>query len=108
VRGLGSIEYVQNRFQNSIDVFMHLVVPEISAPDNPLPPISECGRFVRRGMLPAIDFDNEMRVRAKEIYHVTVDRHLPLELQAIESSVAQTEPEDSLRICLIGAKAPRS
>jgi hypothetical protein len=43
-------------------------------------------------MLPAIEFDDQTRIRTAEIGNVTINRHLPLELPSTQSSIAQTEP----------------
>jgi hypothetical protein len=108
VRGIGSIEDVQDRLQNAIDIFMHFIVPESQHQTTHglqnLRPI----RFIRRGVLPAVDLDDEMRFGTQEIHDIAVDRHLSPELQAVEPSIAQAEPEDTLGIRLVTAQSSRS
>jgi hypothetical protein len=43
-------------------------------------------------MLTTIELDDETCVWTAEIGDVSIDRHLPLELPSIQTSIAQTEP----------------
>ena len=56
-------------------------------------------------MLPAIQLDNESSFRATEINHEAIDRHLPFELQTVQTSIAQLEPKHTLSVCLVATKA---
>jgi hypothetical protein len=58
-------------------------------------------------MLPAVDFDDQLSVGAKEVGHEAINRYLSLELPAIKSAITQSKPQDALRIGLITAQSPR-
>ncbi len=108
MRGFGSIEGVQDRFQNPVDIFVHLVIPEsqhqITHRFQNLRPV----RFVSRSVLTAIYLDDEMSIGAEEIHGIAINGYLPPELQPIEPAIAQPQPEDTLGIRLVTAQSSRS
>jgi hypothetical protein len=85
---------------------VYLVIPEsqhqISHGLQNLRPV----RFVGSGMLPTIELDDEMSIGAEKIHDISIDRYLSLKLQAVQSPVAQTQPQDTLGIRLIPAQSP--
>ena len=89
MRGIGSIKYVQNGFQNPIDVFVHLIIPKSQHQISHRLQDSRPIRFISARVLPSINFYYEMSIVAEEIYDISIDRHLSPELQAMEPSVAQ-------------------
>ena len=54
-------------------------------------------------MLTAIQFDDEMSIRAKEVDNKPVDGELSSEFTAAEPAVTQTKPQRSFCIRLIAA-----
>jgi len=58
-------------------------------------------------MLPTINFDDEPLLTANEVANIPNDRLLPDELISIDPSIADTIPENRLRIRLIGTQSPR-
>jgi len=59
--------------------------------------------FRSNGMLTAIQFDDEMSIRAKEVDNKPVDGELSSEFTAAEPAVTQTKPQRSFCIRLIAA-----
>src|SRR5437763_1647487 len=57
-------------------------------------------------MLSAIDFDDDLSVRAQEVHDVSVDRYLSLEFPSAKPAISQAKPQDPLGICLITTQAP--
>jgi len=54
-------------------------------------------------MLATVEFDDEMRVGTKEIDDITIDRKLSSEFPPEKPAVAETKPQQPLRIRLIAA-----
>jgi hypothetical protein len=52
-------------------------------------------------MLPTIEFDDELCVRAAEIDNEAVQRHLASEFPATEPAVSKPKPKDALGIGLM-------
>src|SRR5664280_3621416 len=56
-------------------------------------------------MLAAIHFDNETSLERHEIYDVSSDHRLSLELHALETMSTKEIPQASLGLCHIGTKS---
>src|SRR5262245_46827941 len=110
VRGFGSLLVggVQDVFEHALNVSNDIVVPV--AQDEIAHRVQNTGSVGITVsiliVLPAIQFHDELGVRTEKIDDEAIDRHLPLELPAVESAVAQTKPQHTLRVGLIAAKPP--
>ncbi len=108
MRGFGPIEYVQNRLEYPVDIFVHLVIPEsqhqITHRFQNLRPV----RFISRSVLATINLDDDMSIGTEKIDNIAINRYLPPELQPIEPAIAQPQPEDTLGIRLVTAQSSRS
>jgi hypothetical protein len=63
--------------------------------------------FHRASRAATVQFDNQLCLSTAKIDDVFVDRHLPLELQPVQTTIAHAEPQDALGVRLISAQTPR-
>jgi len=101
------IERAQDCFQYAINVSHDIVVPES---ENEITHRFERTRPVGISlfvlfMLPAIDFDDQLSVGAKEINDEAIDRYLSLEFPSIEPAIAQAKPQHALGVGLIATQS---
>src|SRR5580692_2941667 len=96
--GGSSAQRYENRLQDPIRIAERFIVPKSDhAITTRLKP--ECPRFAVICMLSAINFDDELRLRAKEIDNIGPKRMLATEAEAIKLLSAQTRPQPNLGIC---------
>ena len=92
--------------QHSLQILHHIIVPEtqhqITLATQPCIPLFIICRLF--GMLPAVQFDNEISFHADKIHNVTTYGFLPLEFQAHEAVRAQVIPQSLFGFGLVGAE----
>jgi hypothetical protein len=103
---VGSFERAAHRLQHVIETLENLVVPE---PDDAIAVVRQLGApsLVGRhplGMLPAVEFDDELARRTGEIGNAPTDRMLPSEFPR-HDAFAQRPPEDAFDIRRLTAEA---
>ena len=102
------IDGTQNVFQHTLNISNYVIVPK---PQDEITHGfqdrgSACVTYISLIMLAAIKFKDEFGLRAKEIHDKAIDRDLSLELPTREPAIAQTEPQQSLGICLMPMQSP--
>jgi hypothetical protein len=92
-----------NRFDNTVFVAQHVVVPEAQNKKTVRLKIGRSFRIAIAafGMLSAIEFDNQPCRLAAKIHDIRPDRHLPAKFQSLQAAVAQAKPQGTLSIRLI-------
>jgi hypothetical protein len=94
---------VQDCLKHAIGISKHVVIPEsqdqVSHCFQEFGPISVALSVLI--VLPTIDFHDELRIGAHEVDHVSIDWHLPLELETGKSTVTQAKPQHAFGIGLI-------
>jgi hypothetical protein len=107
VRGLGpmSLQHCNNVFNHTINIGHDVVIP---VAENKVSHRFEyfcslCVGLRLHGMLPAVEFNDQMRIGAAEVDDEAIDRKLPSEFPTAETAVAQPKPQQTLGVCLIAA-----
>src|SRR5690242_18905254 len=111
VRGQGSmlVQCTEDRLYDTVSISQHIVVPESQ--------YGVPGRFQdfaasfvfssSFGMLAAIQFHDQSRVRTNEVDPVLMHRRLPSKLPSSKTPIAQAKPEHTLGIGLIPPQPSR-
>ncbi len=60
--------------------------------------------LIRRTMVPAIKFDNELMLVAEKIHKVRSNGHLPPKVNTVELLLAKMFPELSFSICCVSSE----
>ena len=99
------VEYV---VADAIEISFHLVVPEPKGFETFVGEMA-ISRFIFgvSGMLATVDFYDQLASEADEIEDVTIERHLPLELEAFQLASAQRLPQHVLGPRCVGAHGSR-
>ncbi len=100
---------MQHRFHYAVDVLEYVMIPEANDPKTK--PF-ECSRsrFIfgnSLGVLPAIQFDDQPRLKRSEVSHIPTDRDLPPEFISVEPTPAQVLPKQLLCLGFVPAKFSR-
>ena len=98
---------VKNVAADAIEISFHVVVPEPKRFETFIGEMA-ISRFIFAvsGMLATVDFYDQLASEADEIEDVTIERHLPLELEAFQLASAQRLPQHVLRPGGVGAHVP--
>ena len=93
--------------ENAVQISDYIIVPEA---DHAIAKDIQLGRPARIvlcalvSMLAAVEFHDQHRLLADEVRDKGIDRHLPSELPAIETSVTKISPQPPLDIGLVAAE----
>jgi hypothetical protein len=103
------MKLLQNRFYNAVDIRQYVMIPE--ADDAKSESFDFCGSlFVSDdpfGVLPAIQLDNQARLKRGKISDITSDRDLSSKFVTLQSASAQMFPEQLLCLGFVSAKLAR-
>lgn len=92
VRGRG-FKLRLDRRPNTVEILEDVVVPETDRSESLAFEVGRPASILLRRVLAAVDFDDELPVRAQKIHDVAVDLNLPAELEATELTTSKDTPE---------------
>jgi hypothetical protein len=100
---------IDDSFQNSVHVSEHIAIPETQYQISARFEVGCPPRIIHPAfrMLSSIQFDDQSRRFAAEIDDVIADRHLPAELQSMQTSVAKPKPQRTFSVGLIAPQPSR-
>jgi hypothetical protein len=90
-------------FKHTIDVLHHVIVPitEHQVAHRFQNPCSSGVGYRANGVLSAIELDDQMSVRAKEVDNKSVDRKLSSKFPVAQAAITEAKPQPPLRVGLV-------